>query len=227
MPFLADSIETALIRLNFHLQTGKSPPGFGLQGMPTAFAYEWWKNYHWAWEQILLLGGAAALVVFLIGRGRLPGWLLTVLLILGWLGAYQVGTRLVSRWAGFLIAHVNGGPVDGTAAYLRWALFSGLPRFVLYSVPGIVAVRDVLREGQAHPTWLEWTCLGLAAALFLIAEPTELIRNYSTSGPTEPRVMEILVREATLLAAVILGLLMSRLSKPAGSRIEGNRPVSL
>ncbi len=220
IPFLADSIETALMWLSFRLQNGQTLTAYGRQWMPSEFTDKWWKSYNWVWEQSLLLGGAVALVAFAVGRRKLPGWLLTALLILAWFGAYEQATKLVSRGAELLITRVNSGPVGWTIRLLSWALFYSLPRFILYSVPAIVAVRDLRREGRARPTWLEWTCLGLAAALFLIAEPTELVRNYSVSGSTEPRAMEIFVREATLLAAVIIGLFVVRIVKGNASRIE-------
>ena len=220
IPFLADSIETALMWLSFRLQNGQTLTAYGRQWMPSEFTDKWWKSYNWVWEQSLLLGGAVALVAFAVGRRKLPGWLLTALLILAWFGAYEQATKLVSRGAELLITRVNSGPVGWTIRLLSWALFYSLPRFILYSVPAIVAVRDLRREGRARPTWLEWTCLGLAAALFLIAEPTELVRNYSVSGSTEPRAMETFVREATLLAAVIIGLFVVRIVKGNASRIE-------
>jgi hypothetical protein len=94
MPFLADSFETALIRLSYRLRSGHSLPGSGLDGMPTAWVSEWWDRPHWVWEQALLLSGAVALAGFLLGRRRLPGWLLTALLGLAWLGAYEAGPKL-------------------------------------------------------------------------------------------------------------------------------------
>jgi hypothetical protein len=89
-----------------------------------------------------------------------------------------------------------------------------LPRFVLYSVPGVAAFR-VGHAGRTCLNWLERTGLALVAALFLVAEPTELIRNYSVGGVGEPRVMEILVREATMLVAIALGFFLVHLSHSA------------
>src|SRR4051794_34020455 len=107
--------------------------------MPSDFTDKWWKSYNWVWEQSLLLGGAVALVAFVVGRRKLPGWLLTALLILAWLGAYERATKLVARGAELLITRVNGGPVGWTVRLASWALFYSLPRFILYSVPAIVA----------------------------------------------------------------------------------------
>jgi len=96
MPFLADSSETALIRLSFWLQAGHGPPGFGLQGMPTAFVSKWRDSSHLVWEQSLLVSGAMAIAGFFLGRRKLPGWLLTAWLVVAWLGAYEAGARLAS-----------------------------------------------------------------------------------------------------------------------------------
>jgi hypothetical protein len=181
MPFLADSIETSLIRLSYRVRSGISLPGFGLDGISTAFTVEWWQSSHWVWEQTLLIVGAVALAGFLLGRGKLPGWLLTVFLILAWLGAYEAGPVLATRWVVRFIRRVNGQYIGETAELLIWAV-GRLPKFALYTVPAIAAVRDVRRNERARPTWLEWTALGLATALFLIAEPTELVRTYSFTG---------------------------------------------
>jgi hypothetical protein len=209
MPMLADSVETALIRLSYRLH-GHSPPGFGLQGMPTAFVAEWSKTSHWAWEQTLLIGGAVALAGFLLGRRKSPGWLLTVSLILAWLGAYEAVPNLALRWVVPLMSRVNGRPIDEIVVVLTWAVVGLMPRFVLYSVPAIAAIRDVRREGSRGPSWLEWTGLGLATVLFLVAEPTELVRNYSVTGGKGFWVVETLVRATTLLVALFLAIFLVR-----------------
>ena len=89
--------------------------------------------------------------------------------------------------------------------FLADGIETGLIRFS-YAVPAITALRDIRRPGPGRPSWLEWASLGLAATLFLIAEPTELIRDYSVAGPTESRAANALVREGALLAAIILGV---------------------
>ena len=61
-------------------------------------------------------------------------------------------------------------------------------------------------QGPDDQAGSSWASLGLAATLFLIAEPTELIRDYSVAGPTESRAANALVREGALLAAIILGV---------------------
>jgi hypothetical protein len=220
IPLLADSIETALIRLNFRLRTGQSPPGFGLQGMPIVLVNEWHASSHWVWEQTLLLTGAVALAVFLLGRKDLPGWLLSALLILAWLGAYEAGPQLARRSFFPMIARVNGRPIGETAGVLISSVNYLLPRFVLYSVPAIAALRDIRRDGRSRPGWLEWTGLGLASALFLIAEATELVRYYSVTRGAESWATETLVRAVTLLAALILGLFLNRIGKAGWSRVE-------
>ncbi len=182
MPFLADSIETALIRLSLRLQTYQSPPGFGLQGMPPALIEEWRKGSHWVWEQNLLLSGAVAIAGFYLARRKLPGWLLTAQLIIAWLGVFEAGTRLASRWTALLISRLIGGPIGNTLGVLIFAVVFLLPRFILFSVPAIAAVHDVRHNERARPSWLEWTGLALGAATFLIAEPMEFVRNYSTTG---------------------------------------------
>jgi hypothetical protein len=221
MPFLIDSIETALIRLNYRLWIGDSLPGFGLVGMPTAFVDEWRKSSHWYWEYTLLLSGAVGLAGFLLGRRKLPEWLLTAFLIIAWVGAYEAGPEL-TRWVFRLHARVSGQPIGETAGVLIWAVGDLFPRFVLYSVPAMVAVRDVRHTGRSRPSWLEWTGLGLVAALFAIAEPTELVRYYSVTRGAGSWALETLVRAVTMLAALVIGLLLCRFGKEPDSRIESN-----
>jgi hypothetical protein len=62
----------------------------------------------------------------------------------------------------------------------------------------------------------------LATALFLIAEPTELVRTYSFTGNKRSWVVETIVRMATILAALILGLVLIRTANGGERRIEGN-----
>jgi hypothetical protein len=157
----------------------------------------------------------------MLGRRRLPGWLLTAFLLLAWLGAYEVGPELVRPWAARGIVQVTSRPIGEAVSLLTWSTLALLPRFVLYSVPAIAAVRDLRRDGRAQPTWLEWTAVGLAAALFLIAEPTELVRNASMLRSTGSWVPETLVRVTTLLAAVILGLFLCRIGNVGGRRHAG------
>jgi hypothetical protein len=218
MPFLADSIEPALIRLNFRLQTGQSLPGFGLQGMPPALIREWRASSHWVWEQSLLFSGVLAIAGFFPGRRQLPGWVLTTLLMIAWLGAYEAGPQLGRRWFFPMIARVNGRPIGETVGVLISSVMYLLPRFVLYSVSAVAAVRDIRRDGRARPTWLEWTGLGLASALFLIAEPTELVWYYSVTRGAGSWATETLVRAATMLVAIVLGFfLSSRFGTASGS----------
>jgi hypothetical protein len=219
MPFLADSIETALIRLSYRTRTGISLTGFGLDGISVAFHNEWRQSSHWVWEQSLLLGGIVALVAFLVGRRRLPGWLSTVFVMIAWLGAYEAAPALASRWIARLIDRVNGQPIGEIAGISRWAVVGLLPRFVLYAVPAIAAVRDVRHDGRARPTWLEWTALGLAAALFLIAEPTELVRTYTITGNTRSWAVETLARAIAMLMALVLAYFVNRIEKRVGSRV--------
>jgi hypothetical protein len=218
MPFLMDSIETALIRLSFRLQTGQTPPGFGLIGMPTAFVSWWHDSLHLVWERSFLLIGGLGIAGYVVGRRKLPGWFLTALLAVAWLTAYEALTRLFSPWVFLLIARSSGRPIGNNAVgILISAVVFLLPRFVLYSVPAAVAFREGL-HGKARQTWLEWTGLALAVALFLVAEPTELIRNYSVSGSGEPWAMEIIVREAALLAAIFIGFFLAGSSRAANRR---------
>jgi hypothetical protein len=219
MPFLVESLETALIRLKYCLQTGQNPPGFGLQGMPIALVHEWQSSYHRVWEQGLLLTGAVGFVAFIAGRNKLSGWLLTVMLVLAWLGTYEGGLELLRAWIFPMIARVSGRPIGGVAGVWISSLVYDLPRFTLYSIPAISAFRDVRREATVRPTWLEWTGLGLASCLFLVAEPTELVRNYSFTRGQGTWAMESLARTATLLASVVLGLVLNRHAEGRWSRM--------
>jgi predicted lysophospholipase L1 biosynthesis ABC-type transport system permease subunit len=116
-----------------------------------------------------------------------------------------------------LIIRITGQPIRETAGILIHAVVALLPRFVLYSVPAVAAIRDVRRDGRPRPTWLEWTGLILAAALFLVAEPTEIVRYYSVAGPGESWAVETLVRGTTLFAALLLGVFLDRISRGARS----------
>jgi hypothetical protein len=232
MPFLADSIEIALIRQSYRVRTGQALPGSGLEGIATSFTSQWSEYSHWLWQLSLLLLAALALAAFLIGRRKLPGWLLTTLLIGAWLGAYEAGVELAEGWIFALILRITGQPMGEMAGVLLFAVVGHLPRFVLYTVPAIAAIRDVRRAGPPRPTWLEWTSLCLAAALFLVAESTEVVRIYSVAGPGESWAVETLVRAVTLLAALGLGYFFQTflIARPIVSILgrmpqgAGNRP---
>jgi hypothetical protein len=146
-----------------------------------------------------LFTGATALAIFLLARRKLPGWLLTILSIVAWVGAYEAGVYLASLWVFTLITKVLGHHLGEVAQILAGDVVSLLPKVVLYSVPAVVAIRSIMHSGE-RTTWLDWTCLILSAVLFLIAEPTECIRLYSTAGPTSPTFVEILSRVTTMLA---------------------------
>jgi hypothetical protein len=218
MPFLADSIETGLIRLSYRLDSGISLPGYGVVGMATSFLDEWGKSSHWVWEHDVLIAGVMSLVVFILGRRKLPGWLLTALLSCAWLAAYEPGTRMASRWVFRVIAHVNGQPTGEPLGGLISAAVYSLPRFVLYAVTAIAAVYDISHARSARPTWLEWTCLGLAAAVFLIAEPTELVRYFSQTSGRE-WAMHTLIRVVTLITALVVSFFLTLNGKRGGRRI--------
>jgi hypothetical protein len=221
MPFLDDSVETALIRANLQFRTGQSPPGFGLQGMPTAFVKEWRDSSHWSWERAILLTGAFTLAMFFLGRRKLPGWLLSACLILAWLAAYEAGPQLARRWLYRAIAHVNGRPIGATAGVLISSAVYQLPRFVLYIVPAVAAVRDLRRDRRIRLSYLEWAGLGMTAALFLVAEITEAVRYYSITRGAGQWALETLMRAGTLLTALLLGLLLNRTGKADRSRNAG------
>ena len=225
MPFLAESIETALIRLSYRLQTGISLPGRGTDGISTQFVTAWWNGPHWVFELILLLLGIWALVVCFLVRRRISGWLRTAFLTLAWLGAYEAVPQLALRWVVDAVASANGQPLGKIGGESILAFVGLLPRFILYTVPAIAAIRDVSRRhGRPHPTWLEWTSLGLVATLFVVAEPTELIRGYATTSPRfrSSWVIETLVRAVTMLAALVVGFLLSRAVGWRGRPTEGD-----
>jgi hypothetical protein len=118
-----------------------------------------------------------------------------------------------------MIARVNGRPIGETADVLLSSLIYLLPRFILYSVPAIAAVHGIHRDGWSRLGWLDWTGLGLATALFLIAETTELIRYYSVTRGSGTWAMETFVRAVTLLAALTLGLFLNHIGKASWGRI--------
>ncbi len=224
MPFLANSIETALIRLGWRMRSGQRLPGFGLAGMSTDFIMKWQDSLHWVWEQTLVVIGAMALLGYFLGRRKRPGWLLTAFLALAWLGAYEAGPILAIQWFDPLIARLNGRPIGQAVNLLIGAILIELPRFVLYTVPAIAAVRDVRRDGRARLTWLEWTGLGLPVVLVAITEPTELIRSYSTIGYKWIWVAEELVRAVTMVVAIILSFFLNWLGT-GRERIETGHPA--
>ena len=92
MPFLADSIETALIRLSYRLRTGISLPGFGLDGISTAFTAECGRAHTGSGNKLPRDQRCRWLAGFFLADGSVPGWILTALLIIAWLGAYEAGS---------------------------------------------------------------------------------------------------------------------------------------
>ena len=47
---------------------------------------QWEQGPYWTWKHQLLIVAVLATVAFLLGRHRLPGWALTVLLMIAWAG---------------------------------------------------------------------------------------------------------------------------------------------
>jgi hypothetical protein len=223
LPFLSDSIETALIRWSYFRATGQTLGGRGLDGIAVAFTQEWSDESHWVWEHSLLLGGSVALGLFLLARRRLPGWLLTMLLAVAWLAAYEALTELARWWVAHVIPDARWQQMGETGALLVMAPVYHLPRFILYSVPAVAAIRDARRAGRVPPTWLERIGLGLAGALFLVAELTELIREYSVFSNWWPWVFESLVRAATMIIAIMLAFGIIRPGLRRRHRIEAAR----
>lgn len=71
-PFLANAIETGLIRLSYRRWSGQTLPGFGLDGISTRFTDDWSNRSHWVWTQTLLIAGATALAIFFSVGGGYP-----------------------------------------------------------------------------------------------------------------------------------------------------------
>jgi hypothetical protein len=206
MPVLADAVETGLIRLKYRQWAGHSLPGFTLDGIPIAVVSDWRAGGHWIWERSLLVAGALALAGFFLGRRRLPGWLQTVFLSIAWLAAYEAGTHRAFDWIGSAITVLIAQPMSETTSVLLSAGTYLFPRFVLYSVPAVAALLDLRQRASGRPNWLEWTGAGLGAALFVIAEPTELLREYAVTSSKGFWVFETLVRVSTMLAALTLAV---------------------
>jgi hypothetical protein len=205
MPFFADAIETGLKRLHYRMRFGHSLAGYSLDGMPTSISMEWWDRVRWIWELAILISSGLALAVFLLGRRRLPGWLLTAIVPIAWLGAYRSAPPLVFGVLLWVIEHVFGSPINGQVIEVLWAAVGYVPRFTLYLVPAIVALLSLRPFELAPPTWLEWTSLAIPIALFATSEPTELIRLYSTMPNLRFWLIEAGLREGAILAAVAMG----------------------
>ena len=151
LPALAWGVENLLLRSFVRQRTGIVLSGPHMDGMPVSTYQEWQAGPHWAFEEGLFLTGVLAAVAFLLGRRRLPGWLLTALLLSAWLGFAVAGPVLLRRGVGFLILRVIGSAVGKLAGSLIAIVDWYIPTFLLYAVPALVALRDVRRTGDSPP----------------------------------------------------------------------------
>lgn len=188
--------------------------------MPVSVGREWRQGPYWTWKHGLLIVAVLATVAFLLGRRRLPGWLLTVLLMIAWVGFEGTLPEQMSWVVGRLIRLGYGGPIGGLAGVFIGASTRLLPRFLFFAVPALVALRDVGRPAPRW-SWLEWAGLGLSALLLLASETAETIRLHAMYRGGGYWLQEALPRALTMLVAVVLAIFIAHRLGPAWSRRAG------
>jgi hypothetical protein len=185
--------------------------------LPVPVGNEWGRGPYWTWKHQLLIVAVLAAVAFLLGRRRLPGWLLTVLLMIAWAGLQGTVPEQIISGLGYWIIAIHGHPIGALTGLLISHSTHILLGFLLYAVPALVAVRD-LRRPAPRWSWLEWAGLGLSALLLLVSETAEAIRLHAIYRGGEYWLQEALPRALTMLVAIALGFLIARLLGPAWSR---------
>jgi len=223
LPLLVDWVEILLIRAYVRARGG-SLPGSGLVGMPAHSWDAWRDGPHRAFQEGVLLTGVAAAVGVYLGRKRLPGWLLTALVLVAWLGLYSTVPVLLTRAFVLSIYHATGNvPVGPMGGALIDLLINLLPTFLMFSVPACLAFHDLRSSGAPRPTWLARTGLALASLLFLVTETSRHLQLYGESrGGLGFWVGSPTRAVATLLAAILAPTFARRLEpfweRPVGPR---------
>jgi hypothetical protein len=184
---------------------------------PVSFGKEWRQGPYWTWKHGLLIVAVLAAVAFLLGRRRLPGWLLTVLLMLAWAGFQATVAEQVISGIGYSIIAIHGRPVDVVVNILIRHSSDVLLGFLFYAVPALVALYD-FRRSAPRWSWLEWTGLGLSATLLLVSETAEAIRLHAIYRGGGYWLEEAMPRAVTMLVAIALGFFIARRLGPAWSR---------
>jgi hypothetical protein len=225
LPALVWGIETTMLRSWVRVRTGLTVPGPGMSGMPVALYSQWSEGPHWTWEWGLLLTAAAASAALLAGRRRIPGWVGAALLFLAWAGLYEAGPVLLERSLVRLIVWVTSRPVGELAGTLLSSLTLRLPRFLLYALPALAALREVRQDGLSRQTWLCRTGLVLPVLLFLVAETAVHARDYYYAySPGDPWLRDLALRGLTMAAAAALALLILGRPRVAQGPTAGESP---
>ena len=87
-------------------------PRLGMNGMPVSLSKQWQEGPHWTWKHGLLLTAVVTSAIFLLGRRRLPGWFLTVLMeIVAWLGLYEAGPAFLTGGIVRFVLHFISPPI--------------------------------------------------------------------------------------------------------------------
>ncbi len=86
--------------------------------MPVSVGQEWEQGPYWTWKHQLLIVAVLATVAFLLGRRRLPGWALTVLLMIAWAGFQGTVPEQVIWGIGFWIIGIHGRPISALTGTL-------------------------------------------------------------------------------------------------------------
>jgi hypothetical protein len=160
---------------------------------------------YWHWKEGLLAVALMAVLAVPLGRKRLPGWALSALLIVAWLGLHDFVGLLLELDPSLVVAL----RLNEVAAGLITFCVVGPILILLYAVPAIAAILNADRR-----TWLEWTALSLAASLFLTSEIVFHATDWSTGQPSLLWQVE-LVFVTVLLGSIALGVLLVRRLGPA------------
>jgi hypothetical protein len=167
----------------------------------------------WRWKEGQLAVGVIAAFAFALGRKRLPGWALSVLLILVWLGLINGAELFLERVASAAIDfELNERATEMVAFGVAGPIL-----FLLYGVPAMASLLTSNRR-----TWLDWTGMSLAAALFLTSEIVFHAADWATQPPSFLWPLE-LVFVAVMLASTVLSLFIVRRLGPAWSDCVATR----
>jgi hypothetical protein len=144
---------------------------------------------------ILISVPLAACLILAIGRGRLKGWISTVLLIVAWIGAAQLAMVFLCRLT----------PFDGRDTLANRAAKS-VDEFVLLCLYGVPAAAMFLRprSGARRRTWVELCGIAIFSIVFLWAVIGPWVHSARRDSPTSWLALDALPLMISIVASCCL-----------------------
>ncbi len=144
---------------------------------PAVESLQWRKLITWPKTVGLTTLAATAIVVIVIGRKRLPAWVVAAASMLAWIGLLEGGFPLLrDGFSRSVLAPISraGHPVVANAI---GAFTDDFPMFLLVAWFAVVAALGPGREGRQR-TLVQWACIALAASAFAAEVGIRVLIDY-------------------------------------------------